>query len=107
VEIHTPARGIHGFDLRSLEIEAEAFHPRNAPGKHALLGVHVLRADASQFSSEFGVNRCRRRLVILLRRTTDVEEWVRAVKLHIPPFQFSEFPTTQLGFERRQIGRPS
>jgi len=107
VEIHTRARSVHGLDSGGLQIQPEALHSWNATGEHAFRRTRLRRSHLSKLLREFQINRDRSRFVILRCGASDVQERIRPVKIHVPPFQLFQLSPAQARLQRRQIDDPA
>ncbi|HEX4084025.1 MAG TPA: hypothetical protein VHY22_03880 [Chthoniobacteraceae bacterium] len=101
MEINPFAGGVYGLNLSLCEISPETGDPGKRFKDHAAR-LDTIPAQIAKRTGQFIINRNRRSLAVFRGRGPDVQKGL-AIELHVPPLQLFQFPTTQPGFDGRQV----
>jgi hypothetical protein len=103
VEVGSEALLVDKFDACRFEIGAEAIHVRHEVSENSLLACGQLSNKQSNFVFHVGVQSNDGLLMILGRRSADIDKRLRRLKVNIIPLQLGQLAATKPCQSRSQI----
>jgi hypothetical protein len=103
MEVSPKSLGVDKFNASRFQIGPEAIHVRHEVSEDSLLACGQLSNKQSDFVFHVGVQSNNGLLMILGRRSADIDKRLRRLKVNVIPLQLRKLAAAKPGQSRRQI----